>query len=267
MSDHHNWGYSNDALGPDQWSKHYKTGERQSPINILVSDCNSILHSTCCTQLNTQLQDKFKDNLKISARDKQPEIKRRQHLDSTGGDYRDSSSSPLSFSSNSNTSSPSPSSSSSSSSSSYSTRPTDEDSDEYDKSQADFHNKSRQNTRKCVSNKKIFLGYPRYLNSMQLCNTGHNWQVNLPPELATHTRKSRCESSRIIRATIFRLTFFNAVLSGPPLGNREYRLAQLHCHWGQDCDHGSEHQINGKSFAAEVSRWRSDRRFESRTLN
>lgn len=46
-----------------------------------------------------------------------------------------------------------------------------------------------QNTRHCVSRKKIFLGYPRYLNAMQLCNTGHNWQVNLPPEIATHTRK------------------------------------------------------------------------------
>lgn len=46
-----------------------------------------------------------------------------------------------------------------------------------------------QNTRHCESRKKIFLGYPRYLNTMQLCNTGHNWQVNLPPEIATHTRK------------------------------------------------------------------------------
>lgn len=46
-----------------------------------------------------------------------------------------------------------------------------------------------QNTRHCVSRKKIFLGYPRYLNTMQLCNTGHNWQVNLPSELAAHTRK------------------------------------------------------------------------------
>lgn len=46
-----------------------------------------------------------------------------------------------------------------------------------------------QNTRHCVSKKKMFLGYPRYLNTMQLCNTGHNWQVNLPPELANHTCK------------------------------------------------------------------------------
>lgn len=45
----------------------------------------------------------------------------------------------------------------------------------------------------------------------------------------------------------------DAVLAGPPLADREYRLAQFHCHWGEDCYHGSEHQINGKSFAAEVS--------------
>lgn len=29
-------------------------------------------------------------------------------------------------------------------------------------------------------------------------------------------------------------------------------MAQFHCHWGEDCDHGSEHQINGQSYAAEL---------------
>jgi hypothetical protein len=43
------------------------------------------------------------------------------------------------------------------------------------------------------------------------------------------------------------------VLIGPPLGDREYRLAQFHCHWGEDCEHGSEHQVNGRSYSAEVS--------------
>ena len=46
------------------------------------------------------------------------------------------------------------------------------------------------------------------------------------------------------------------MLSGPPLGDREYRLAQLHCHWGEHSQGGSEHTINGRAFSAEVSSWR-----------
>lgn len=46
-----------------------------------------------------------------------------------------------------------------------------------------------QNTRHCVSKRKIFLGYPRYLETVQLSNTGHNWQVDIPPEIGLNTRK------------------------------------------------------------------------------
>lgn len=53
------------------------------------------------------------------------------------------------------------------------------------------HYQQQQNTRYVVSLRKVFLGYPRFMNTMQLFNTGHNWQVNLPNELANHTRKCR----------------------------------------------------------------------------
>lgn len=40
-------------------------------------------------------------------------------------------------------------------------------------------------------------------------------------------------------------------LSGGPLAH-SYRLTQFHCHWGKDCCVGSEHTVNGRSYAAEV---------------
>lgn len=41
-------------------------------------------------------------------------------------------------------------------------------------------------------------------------------------------------------------------MCGPALGDREYRLAQFHCHWGADQAHGSEHKVNGHSYSAEL---------------
>lgn len=32
----------------------------------------------------------------------------------------------------------------------------------------------------------------------------------------------------------------------------EYQLEQFHCHWGKTDDVGSEHTIDGKSFAGEL---------------
>jgi hypothetical protein len=40
-------------------------------------------------------------------------------------------------------------------------------------------------------------------------------------------------------------------LSGGPLTG-EYELLQFHAHWGADNDHGSEHPVDGRAFAAEV---------------
>ena len=41
-------------------------------------------------------------------------------------------------------------------------------------------------------------------------------------------------------------------LVGGPLKDT-YRLEQFHCHWGSNGDKGSEHTVDGRSYAAEVS--------------
>ncbi|KAM8967429.1 carbonic anhydrase 13-like isoform 1-T1 [Pelodytes ibericus] len=42
-----------------------------------------------------------------------------------------------------------------------------------------------------------------------------------------------------------------SVISGGPLSGK-YRLRQLHFHWGSSDDHGSEHKVDGVSYAAEL---------------
>lgn len=41
-------------------------------------------------------------------------------------------------------------------------------------------------------------------------------------------------------------------LAGGPLGHK-YKLEQFHCHWGCDNSEGSEHTVDGKVYAGEVS--------------
>ena len=36
--------------------------------------------------------------------------------------------------------------------------------------------------------------------------------------------------------------------------NDEYELWQFHAHWGNDSSKGSEHTVEGKTYAAEVSK-------------
>ena len=43
------------------------------------------------------------------------------------------------------------------------------------------------------------------------------------------------------------------LLSGGPL-NHQYELEQYHCHWGPSDSLGSEHLVDGQSYAAEVGR-------------
>ncbi|XP_039610240.1 carbonic anhydrase-like isoform X2 [Polypterus senegalus] len=51
-----------------------------------------------------------------------------------------------------------------------------------------------------------------------------------------------------------------STLTGGPV-NGTYRLGQFHFHWGSTDHHGSEHTINGKSFAAELHlvHWNADK--------
>lgn len=223
-----NWGYSNDLIGPEEWPKYFRTGQHQSPINILVDNCEQAAsQSTCCQQLDRhqqnksapthearQLHDRLRDTLQVSGH-------RRAHLNSTGEDHHRSSSTSSSGSQNSFSPNNRYNSNTSSDCDDEDNNNNNNQAEVQEKAAKASHNKHGerkqycpsdalevqrdnkqraggtccltqvQNTRHCVSRKKIFLGYPRYLNTMQICNTGHNWQVNLPPELANHTRKLR----------------------------------------------------------------------------
>lgn len=48
-----------------------------------------------------------------------------------------------------------------------------------------------------------------------------------------------------------RVISLSPALTGGPLSHK-YQLIQFHGHWGKHCDEGSEHTIDGKSYAAEV---------------
>jgi len=41
-------------------------------------------------------------------------------------------------------------------------------------------------------------------------------------------------------------------ISGGPCKDHNYVLEQIHLHWGEDDNEGSEHLINANPFAAEV---------------
>ena len=46
--------------------------------------------------------------------------------------------------------------------------------------------------------------------------------------------------------------FYISVLKGGPLTDT-YRLVQFHFHWGSSDGHGSEHTVDKKKYAAEVT--------------
>lgn len=170
----HEWSYAPDDThqGPTAWPRRFNAGQHQSPINIQV-ELKAIAGACCRGQplaerLDQQL--KLADATGETAEARLSEEGRRSSTGSSSGTHSRRSSL---------------GSGSSSSSSSTAGEP---------------HNKraashrlaktgERQNTRHCVSTRKIFLGYPRHLNQVRLCNTGHGWQLSLPDELAEHTRE------------------------------------------------------------------------------
>lgn len=212
------WGYAPNQLTPEKWPQYFEAGEQQSPINILLNTCRHCSNatgsgnrgSTCCrgtlidkTQNIASLTSKFREQ---TALNRPP---RRSHLDSVGEEEREHGRSLSASSAGS-----SESSSSAGRDDTFSSESGNDDSDEktaIDNGQCQrrlnskqcnrlehHHNMKHhhhqqqqqlQNTRYVVSLRKVFLGYPRFMNTMQLFNTGHNWQVNLPNELANHTRK------------------------------------------------------------------------------
>ncbi|CAG2108863.1 unnamed protein product [Medioppia subpectinata] len=70
--------------------------------------------------------------------------------------------------------------------------------------------------------------YPKQFPELTVQNTGYGWKVDIPDDIGRQTR-----------------------VSGGPLSH-VYRLTQFHCHWGKDLNVGSEHTVNGKSYAAEL---------------
>lgn len=50
---------------------------------------------------------------------------------------------------------------------------------------------------------------------------------------------------------MYNINGISELVGGPLQG--KYVLEQFHCHWGPDNDEGSEHTINGKKYAGEVS--------------
>lgn len=79
------------------------------------------------------------------------------------------------------------------------------------------------------TSKALVIQYPDAIPAATLKNSGYGWVVNIPKDQAS-----------------------KAWLTGGPLDDW-YRLEQFHAHWGADCDCGSEHTVNGHSYAAEVS--------------
>lgn len=180
------WNYdASSAKGPQGWSKYYETGERQSPINIVTSELyQSLANVTCCNgrllchdQDHKHLVDKTTTTTTASnnnnnnnhltngnqIRQVQPQHHyRRPHLDSIGEDERDDDAN--SWAHNNTRSHRQPISRNSR-----------------------LHEKGEQLTKYCASKRKLFLGYPRYLDKIRVHNTGHNWQVNIPAELSVHT--------------------------------------------------------------------------------
>ncbi|KAL8610386.1 hypothetical protein ACOMHN_041200 [Nucella lapillus] len=54
-----------------------------------------------------------------------------------------------------------------------------------------------------------------------------------------HTVKAECPNQK-------------STLTGGPLSDTVYRLAQLHFHWGAEDDRGSEHTVDGQAYSAEI---------------
>ncbi|KAF6216008.1 hypothetical protein GE061_000345 [Apolygus lucorum] len=81
--------------------------------------------------------------------------------------------------------------------------------------------------------REIDWSYPSNC-SYRIVNTGYGWRVDTYGD--------------------------DTALSGGPL-SEVYKLEQFHCHWGATNDEGSEHTVDGKSYAAELHlvHWNSEK--------
>lgn len=106
----------------------------------------------------------------------------------------------------------------------------------------------------------LMFKYPSEMVDLELGNAGSSWKVDIPSVYADYTCKCILRFSikkllESLNGPRFVLCYFFAktALTGGPLKEDVYRLAQFHCHWGKDCTCGSEHTVDGKYYAAEVN--------------
>lgn len=111
-----------------------------------------------------------------------------------------------------------------------------------------------------VSNKNVYLKRDRYFCILI------RWELEKPQivfeswkffwrsvfEMKNSEDQRGCFVSREQR--LFFVLFSPTELSGGPLGHK-YKLEQFHCHWGCTSSKGSEHTVDGKPYAGEVSRF------------
>lgn len=222
------WNYRDDdpVRGPSKWAHQFPgVGKAQSPIDIQLDVWELQRHQSQRAKCSCALKldpcaPPAPQRRQLDNRQQVAAGKRRDHFDSTGGELdeelgarsssRSSSDSWANFSHSSAFSSPSPSPSPDGhrqqtlvQHSNHHRRHHHQNKFEIESSKqfaptktttttttiSTTKQREQQNTRFCATNKKLFLGYPRYLNSIKLRNTGHAWQIDLPAELAEHTRE------------------------------------------------------------------------------
>jgi len=77
-------------------------------------------------------------------------------------------------------------------------------------------------------------------------------KINYTPETNMQVKNTGHSINAVIKA--------KSTISGGPLEGK-YTLEQFHLHWGSDSSQGSEHTINGKTYASELHlvHWNSDK--------
>lgn len=214
------WNYDDQTkFGPKNWPKLYPTeGLRQSPINIIVNQDDKF-NSTCChgriltnSQSNNRMITTTNINSTRQFNDQDVDLNRlrlnsttRKHLDSTGQELRTTSpdSGRPSNDSYSDTNNSDRSATNSPQQTQLQPIKHKQHSNQYELDSNNNNNDnnyskiktknndslSHQETRFCISKRKLFLGYPRYLDMVALENNGHAWQANIPSQISQHTRK------------------------------------------------------------------------------
>ncbi|XP_053202188.1 carbonic anhydrase 1-like isoform X2 [Panonychus citri] len=81
---------------------------------------------------------------------------------------------------------------------------------------------------KSLISRPLRYEFPTVIENLEMVNSGHGWTVNIPPHIGDKT----------------------GLTDGPLLD--KYNLVQFHAHWGCDSTSGSEHTIDGHSYASEL---------------